>query len=63
MLRSTLGDQFSISAYDAAANGEGLMVAIVWWPVALVLSIIYFLFVYRYYKGKVPAVEDMQRPY
>jgi cytochrome bd ubiquinol oxidase subunit II len=53
----------SLSAYQSAAAGHGLVVALVWWPVALILSIIYFLFIYRYYAGKVKPLADPQSPY
>jgi cytochrome d ubiquinol oxidase subunit II len=63
MLRSTLAPQYSISAYRTAADGHGLAIALVWWPIALVFSIGYFWFVFRYYKGKVGAAQDAQTPY
>ena len=63
MLHSTLAPEDSLSAYQNAAAGHGLVIALVWWPVALALSIGYFLFIYRHYAGKVKPSEDTQRPY
>ena len=63
MLHSTLTPENSLSAYSNAAAGHGLAVALVWWPVSLVLAIGYFLFVYRYYIGKVKPTDDTQQPY
>jgi cytochrome d ubiquinol oxidase subunit II len=63
MLHSTLTPDNSLSAYDNAAAGHGLVIALVWWPVALAFSIGYFLFIYRHYMGKVKPSEDTQRPY
>ncbi len=63
MLHSTLAPENSLSAYDNAAAGHGLVIALVWWPVALIFSIGYFLFIYRHYTGKVKPSEDTQRPY
>ena len=63
MLHSTLAPENSLSAYQQAAGSHGLAIALVWWPVALVFSIGYFLFIYRHYAGKVKPAEDTQRPY
>lgn len=63
MLYSTLAPENSLSAYQNAAGGHGLAVALVWWPVAVLLSIGYFLFIYRHYRTKVRAAEDTQTPY
>jgi cytochrome d ubiquinol oxidase subunit II len=63
MLHSTLDPQYSLSAYQNAAAGHGLAIALVWWPVAMLMSIGYFIFIFRYYSGKVKAAEDTQNPY
>jgi cytochrome d ubiquinol oxidase subunit II len=63
MLHSTLAPENSLSAYQNAAAGHGLVIALVWWPIALVFSVGYFLFIYRYYAGKVKPKEDNQNPY
>lgn len=63
MLRSTLAPEYSLSAYNTAAAGNGLKVALVWWPIAFVFAVGYFLFSYRYYSGKVKPIEDTQIPY
>ncbi len=63
MLHSTLAPEDSLSAYQNAAEGHGLVIALVWWPVALVFAIGYFLFIYRHYAGKVKPSQDTQRPY
>ena len=63
MLHSTIAPENSLSAYQQAAGSHGLAIALVWWPVALVFSIGYFLFIYRHYAGKVKPAEDTQRPY
>lgn len=63
MLRSTLSPEHSLSAYQMAAADYGLTVALVWWPVAFIFAIGYFLFIYRHYAGKVKASHDTQQPY
>jgi cytochrome d ubiquinol oxidase subunit II len=63
MLRSTVAPEYSLSADTDGASGHGLGVALVWWPIALVFSMGYFLFIYKYYTGKVKPAEDTQNPY
>jgi cytochrome bd ubiquinol oxidase subunit II len=63
MLRSTIAPEYSMSAYKTAADGYGLGVALIWWPIALVLAVGYFLFIYKHYSGKVKLQEDTQIPY
>jgi cytochrome bd ubiquinol oxidase subunit II len=63
MLQSTLDPQYSLSAYQGAAAGHGLAIALVWWPLAFIFAVGYFLFIYRYYNGKVKSAEDTQTPY
>jgi cytochrome d ubiquinol oxidase subunit II len=53
MLRSTLAPEDSLSAYQNAAEGHGLAVALVWWPISAVFSVVYFSFFSRQFAGKV----------
>jgi cytochrome d ubiquinol oxidase subunit II len=63
MLHSTLTPDNSLDAYQMAAPGYGLAVALVWWPIAAVFSIFYFVFIYKHYSSKVKPSDDTQRPY
>lgn len=63
MLYSTLAPEDSLSAYENAAAAHGLAVALVWWPIAFIFALAYFLFIYRFYTGKVKSTEDSQDPY
>ncbi len=63
MLRSTLSPENSLSAFQMASASYGLAVALVWWPIAFIFSIGYFLFIYRHYTGKVKSAQDTQTPY
>jgi cytochrome bd ubiquinol oxidase subunit II len=63
MLHSTLAPENSLTAYAGAATGHGLAIALVWWPVALVLTIIYSVFIHRHYAGKVKPADDSHSPY
>jgi cytochrome d ubiquinol oxidase subunit II len=60
MLLSTLAPEHSITAYNGAAAARGLAMALVWWPVALVLAGAYFTVLLRNYRGKVRPAEDTQ---
>jgi cytochrome d ubiquinol oxidase subunit II len=63
MLRSTLDTQYSLSAYQTAADGHGLALALIWWPLAFCFAVGYFLFIFRHYSGKVKMSLDTQAPY
>ena len=63
MLRSTVAGQYSLSANAMAADNHGLGIALVWWPIALVLAAGYFYFTYQYYSSKVKPAEEAQAPY
>ena len=63
MLRSTLDAQYSLSADQLAAAGYGLLVALVWWPLAAIFAVCYFVFIYKHYSGKVKPSQDTQVPY
>lgn len=52
MLHSTFDPAYSITAQTGAENG-GLGLALRWWPLALALSVAYFVFVLRQFRGKV----------
>ncbi|MEO8501693.1 MAG: cytochrome d ubiquinol oxidase subunit II [Vicinamibacteria bacterium] len=53
MLHSTLGAAYSVSIQAGAVSGPGLGLAMVWWPPALILSLVYASFVARQFTGKV----------
>ena len=53
MLHSTLAPEHSMTTYNGAAPAHGLVMALVWWPVAFVLALTYFTVVMRNYRGKV----------
>ncbi len=53
MLHSTLDPAFSLTAHAGASGRRGLLVALVWWPVAAALALGYFVWVSRRYAGRV----------
>jgi cytochrome bd ubiquinol oxidase subunit II len=60
ILYSTLAPENSLTAYNTAASLSSLELALIWWPIALVLTCVYFWFISRLYTGKVKVAEDMQ---
>jgi cytochrome bd ubiquinol oxidase subunit II len=60
MLYSTLGAEYSLTAYNSSASHKSLCVAIVWWPIAFALACVYFVFILRKYLGKVKPLQDTQ---
>jgi bd-type cytochrome oxidase subunit I len=63
MLHSTLDPEYSLTVYNSATAEHGLMVALFWWPAALVLALTYSAVVMRNYGGKVQASEDTRGSY
>ena len=63
MLYSTLGPENSMTAYSAAATENALRLALIWWPLGLALTVVYFVFISRRYAGKVTARHDTQGYY
>jgi cytochrome d ubiquinol oxidase subunit II len=60
MLYSTLGAQYSLTAYTVSANHTALLIASFWWPIGFALAAAYFIFISRHYAGKVNANRDNQ---
>lgn len=60
MLHSTLAPENSLTAYSVAAGRNSLILASIWWPIALALAITYFVFISRQYTGKVSVQRDNQ---
>jgi cytochrome d ubiquinol oxidase subunit II len=47
----------SLTIYNASASGYGMAVGLVWWSVGMVLAAVYFVVIYRLFRGKV-SLED-----
>jgi cytochrome d ubiquinol oxidase subunit II len=58
MLYSTVAPENSLTIYNAASAPKSLLIAAIWWPVALVLTIGYFIYVLRHYRGKIGIKRD-----
>src|SRR5262249_4230142 len=53
MLHSTLGSEYSITAWNGSSDASSLRVAAYWWPVAFGLALVYFSFIAKHYRGRV----------
>ena len=43
----------SLTIYNASASPYGLAVGLVWWSIGMVLAAVYFILIYRLFRGKV----------
>lgn len=60
MLYSTLTPDNSLTAYAVASSHRALQLASLWWPVGFALATTYFVFISRFYTGKVSVKRDTQ---
>jgi len=66
MLYSTVSAEYSVTAYNGSSDSSSLRAASYWWPVALALTLAYFWFVGKHYRGRVrmsPQTREAQQPY
>jgi cytochrome bd ubiquinol oxidase subunit II len=47
----------SLTIYNASASEYGMAVGLVWWSIGMVLAVVYFVVIYRLFRGKV-SLED-----
>lgn len=57
LLPSTNTINESLTIYNAATHQYGLGIAMIWWGIAIVLAIGYFVLQYRIFKGKLDEVD------
>jgi cytochrome d ubiquinol oxidase subunit II len=60
VLRSSIADSYSVSAYPKGANNADDTLGMLWWPLAFGLAMIYMFFVGRSYRGKAKTSQDTQ---
>lgn len=53
VLPASTDPAYSLTIYNSAAGHHGLSVGLVWWTLGMILSVGYFVFVYRMFRGKV----------
>ena len=57
VLPASTDPNYSLTIYNSAAGHHGLVVGIVWWCIGAMLALVYFVFVFRMFRGKV-RLED-----
>lgn len=60
VLHSTLAPENSLTADMVASSHHALLLASIWWPVAFILAVVYFIVVSRQYSGKASVRTDNQ---
>lgn len=58
VLPASTNPAYSLTIYNTAAGHHGLTVGLAWWTLGLVLALVYFVFIYRMFKGKVRIEEQ-----
>lgn len=53
ILISTVSPAYSVTVVNGSASANGLSIGLVWWSVALILAIAYFVNMFRSFRGKV----------
>jgi cytochrome bd ubiquinol oxidase subunit II len=48
----------SLTVYNASGSAYGLAVGLAWWSIGMVLAAIYFVLIYRLFRGKVRIEDD-----
>ena len=57
LLRSTINPAYTLDMTNASSGALSLQVGLVWWIIAIVIAIGYFVYLFRTFKGKVTVVE------
>jgi cytochrome d ubiquinol oxidase subunit II len=57
VLPASTDTNYSLTIYNTATGEHGMRVGFVWWGIGMVLAAVYFVFVYRMFRGKVRVEE------
>ena len=58
VLPSSTNPEYSLTIYNASAGEYGLRVGTYWWFIGLILAIIYFVYLFYSFRGKVKITSD-----
>jgi cytochrome bd ubiquinol oxidase subunit II len=58
VLPASTDPSYSLTIYNSAAGQHGLIVGLVWWSIGIVLALMYFIFIFRMFRGKVTLEES-----
>ena len=53
VLPASTDSTYNLTIYNTAAGRHGLTVGLIWWSIALILALGYFIFLFRMFRGKV----------
>jgi cytochrome d ubiquinol oxidase subunit II len=57
VLPASTDPTYSLTIYNTATGAHGMRVGLVWWVLGMILATVYFVFVYRMFRGKVRVEE------
>ena len=57
VLPASTDPAYSLTIHNTATGAHGMQVGLVWWSLSMILAAIYFIFVYRMFRGKVRVEE------
>ena len=63
VLPASTGSQYNLTIYNSATGAHGMSVGFVWWTLGMILAAVYFVFVYRMFRGKVRLEEGSDHGY
>jgi cytochrome d ubiquinol oxidase subunit II len=63
ILFSTLTPENSLTAAHVAATTSSLKLALIWWPVAVLISFAYLAYIARHFSGKIAPTREGSGPY
>ncbi|HKD84522.1 MAG TPA: cytochrome d ubiquinol oxidase subunit II [Terriglobales bacterium] len=63
VLPASTGAQYNLTIYNSATGVHGMSVGLVWWSIGMLLAAVYFVFLYRMFKGKVKLEEGTTHGY
>ncbi len=63
VLPASTGPQYDLTIYNSATGAHGMAVGFVWWTFGMILAAVYFVFVYRMFRGKVRLEEGSDHGY
>jgi cytochrome d ubiquinol oxidase subunit II len=63
VLPASTGAGLSLTIHNTAAGEHGLSVGFVWWTLGMTLALVYFVFVYRIFRGKVRLEQGSEHGY
>jgi cytochrome d ubiquinol oxidase subunit II len=57
VLPASTGPNYNLTIYNTATGTHGMQVGLVWWVLGMILATVYFVFIYRMFRGKVRVEE------